>query len=117
MKSGVEQGGAAQSGAAQSGAGQSRAERRSAEQRRAERRSAERRSSREHAQRATTTTDQSLKDDYQTRAAQSLERARQCDAAMKYLLTHNSFAPRAPARARTADHGGADLVNNDLRVG
>lgn len=24
---------------------------------------------------------------------------------------HNSFAPRVPARARTADHGGADLVN------
>ena len=46
----------------------------------------QRRSSREHAHRATTTSDPSLKDDYQTRAAQSLERARQCDAAMKVIL-------------------------------
>lgn len=64
----------------------------------------QRRSSREHARRAAATTDALLKDDYQTRAAQSLERARQCDQAIKILLAHR-------ARARTADHGGAVDLN------
>ena len=46
----------------------------------------QRRSAREHASRASNTTDLVLKDDLQTRAAQALERARQCDAAMKVIL-------------------------------
>ena len=46
----------------------------------------QRRSAREHSQRAATTTDPSLKSDWQDRAALCLDRARQCDAGMRVIL-------------------------------